>query len=536
MLSRRREPQLAPLLARRLSAEGNGAVLRTTLDASLQQRLEYLLMGWKSRLPERSSAAVLVIEHRNMAVRAYLGSPDLEDDKRFGHVDMVRAVRSPGSTLKPFLYAMALDEGMIHSASLLQDVPRRYGDYRPDNFSTGFSGPVAAGDALYRSLNLPAVQLLETYGPKRFVGDLRGAGLPLELPEAAAPSLAVILGGAGARLEQLTAAYSVFARKGSLAQPRLTPQSPLIERPLVSPGAAWIVRRVLSGQLQPGPDSGHLFVQRAPLAFKTGTSYGFRDAWAIGVGPRYLVGVWIGRPDGTPVAGQFGAAAAAPLLQQIHELLVNRDLQQGIAQPDDPPPFGVGEANVCWPGGQPLPAGDPNCRRILRAWTLDATTPPTLETMDQPLDGGLAQTLWLDKKGQRVDAACPGARESRLVLWPAALEPWLPPLESRAARLPPASKTCPPRAPTPASPLVIAGVREGENLRLPAGASVRDLRLKVSALGGAGQRWWFLDGKPLPRTQGHEELPIVLGRRGPYRLSVLDEGGLSASVRFQVIE
>ncbi len=123
------------------------------------------MLGWRARLPEHTSAAILVVEEETMAVRAYLGSVDINDAKRFGHVDMISALRSPGSTLKPFLYGMALDDGLIHSESLLQDVPRRYGDYRPGNFSMGFTGAVPASTALSSSLNLPAVQLLEAYGP-----------------------------------------------------------------------------------------------------------------------------------------------------------------------------------------------------------------------------------------------------------------------------------------------------------------------------------------------------------------------------------
>src|SRR5690606_4264723 len=200
LLAPRQEPSLAPLLARRLNLAGSPPLIRTTLDAHLQRRLEDLLLGWRARLPERTSAAILVVDSESMAVRAYLGSLDVGDERRFGHVDMIRAQRSPGSTLKPFLYGLALDVGLIHSESLLQDVPRRYGDYRPGNFAAGFSGPVSASEALATSLNLPAVQLLEAYGPKRFAGELRGAGVPLALPAAAEPNLALILGGAGSRL------------------------------------------------------------------------------------------------------------------------------------------------------------------------------------------------------------------------------------------------------------------------------------------------------------------------------------------------
>lgn len=535
LLAPRQEPRLAPLLARRLNTPDSPALIRTTLDASLQRRLEDLLLGWRARLPEHTSAAVLVVEAQSMAVRAYLGSVDIGDDKRFGHVDMIQSVRSPGSTLKPFLYGMTLDAGLIHSESLLQDVPRRYGDYRPGNFSAGFTGPVSASEALATSLNLPAVQLLEAYGPKRFAGELHGAGLPLQLPAGAQPNLALILGGAGVRLEQLLGAYAALGREGKAARIRLQPQQPLIEQRLLSPGAAWIVRRILAGQARPDRDPRAQLVQRPALAWKTGTSYGFRDAWAMGVGPRYLIGVWIGRPDGTPVPGQFGLASAAPLLLQVHDVLVNRDAQRGIAQPVATQPASVGVAAICWPGGQPLAADDPNCRRLRYAWTLDGTTPPTLQALDQPLGLGLTQTLWVNARGLQVAPHCEGATAQQVMLWPAPLEPWLPRRERRARRLPAADTTCPPLLPAAAAPLSIVGVRQGDQLRRPA-ASATPLRLRLSALGGSGQRWWFLDGSPLGSTQGADSLALALQERGQHQLSVLDESGLTARVEFQVLE
>lgn len=533
LLAPRREPRLAPLLARRLNGAGSPPLIRTTLDATLQRRLEDLLLGWRGRLPERTSAAILVVEHERMAVRAYLGSVDLDDERRFGHVDMVQALRSPGSTLKPFLYGMALDAGLIHSESLLQDVPRRYGDYRPGNFSSGFSGPVSASEALATSLNLPAVQLLEAFGPKRFAGELRNAGLPLSLPPLAEPNLALILGGAGTRLQDLVSGYSAFAREGRAARLRLQPQDPLLERRLLSPGAAWIVRRILAGQARPDRDPRARLVQRPQLAWKTGTSYGFRDAWAIGIGPRYLVGVWIGRPDGTPVPGQFGLASAAPLLLQVHDLLVNRDAQRGARIPDDPQPASVGVAAICWPLGQPLARDDANCRRQRFAWTLDGTTPPTLQAADQPLGLGLRQTVWLNAAGLRVDPTCAGARPHELVLWPAPLEPWLPRRERRSARLPASDPACPPSQPALAAPLSIVGVRPNDRLSQPAG-SADPLRLKLGALGGSGRHWWFLDGAPIGESAVDDSFNLELKEPGRHQLSVLDEAGQTARVEFQV--
>lgn len=533
LLAPRQEPALAPLLARRLNRADSPPLIRTTLDASLQRRLEDLLAGWRARLPERTSAAILVVESETMAVRAYLGSVDLNDERRFGHVDMISAWRSPGSTLKPFLYGMAMDDGLIHSESLLQDVPRRYGDYRPGNFSMGFSGPVAASSALSLSLNLPAVQLLEAYGPKRFAAQLRTAGVPVSLPALAEPNLALILGGGGSRLEDLVSGYSAFARDGMSASLRLQPDAPLVERRMLSPGAAWIVRRILSGQARPDRDPHAELVQRPQLAWKTGTSYGFRDAWSIGVGPRYLIGVWIGRPDGTPVPGQFGLASAAPLMLQVHDVLSNRDSQRGIRSPVPPMPASVGVAAICWPLGQPLARSDGNCRRQRFAWTLDGTTPPTLLAQDQPLGVGLLERVWVNEQGLRVDATCAGARSRDIALWPAPLEPWLTRAERRDARLPAIDPGCPPQVPASAPPLSIVGVRQGDQLRRPA-TSREALQLDLSALGGDGQRWWFLNGAPLGESAGQEVLKARFDAAGQYELSVLDASGQTARLTFQV--
>ena len=535
LLAPRLEPSLAPLLARRLNRPGSPPLIRTTIDVGLQRRLEDLLLGWRARLPDHTSAAIVVVETENMAVRAYLGSVDINDARRFGHVDMITAMRSPGSTLKPFLYGMAMDAGLIHSESLLQDVPRRYGDYRPGNFSQGFSGPVSASAALVTSLNLPAVQLLEAYGPKRFAADMRNGGVPLSLPALAEPNLALILGGAGSRLEDLVSGYSALAREGRSANLRLQPDDALRERRMLSPGAAWVIRRILSGQARPDRDPTAELVQRPQLAWKTGTSYGFRDALAIGVGPRYLIGVWIGRPDGTPVPGQFGLASAAPLMLQVHDVLSNRDSQRGIVAPVQAVPDSVGVSAICWPLGQPMNKSDPNCRRQRFAWTLDHTTPPTLLAADQPLGVGLRETIRVNPQGLRVGPPCADGQQREVALWPAPLEPWLPRVERREARMPAASTQCPPPPLNTLTPLSIVGVRDGDRLRRPA-ASQAVLHLALSALGGDGRRWWFINGAPIGDSAQPEIFNTTLEQPGRYELSVLDDSGQTARVEFSVVE
>ncbi len=532
-LAERQEPQMAPLLARRLYNENKTAVIETTIDVGLQRRLEDLLKSWQIKLPEYTSAAILIVDHQTMQVKAYIGSIDIQDEKRFGHVDMVTAIRSPGSTLKPFLYAMAMDEGLIHSESLLQDVPRRYGNYKPGNFSAGFIGPVSASEALAMSLNLPAVQLLEAYGPKRFYGELKGAGVKLLLPVMSEPNLAVILGGVGTNLENLVVAYSAFARKGKVAQLIFKPTDPLVERPLISAGSAWIIKRILAGQTQPDRDPRARLVQNNILAWKTGTSYGFRDAWAIGVGPRYLMGIWIGRPDGTPVPGQFGMASATPLLLQAHDLAMSHNTNKIQMLTESTQPSSVGVAAICWPSGQPLAITDTNCRKERFAWTLGGLTPPTLQAADQPLGIGISQTIWVNKKGLQVAADCPEATPKRIDLWPAPLEPWLISKERRTRRLPKVDTTCPPLTLSYSSPVFIVGVRQGDKLRLPA-SNKQPLALKLSSLGGAGQRWWFLNGVLIKESAPDEAFDKVFMHKGKQQLTLLDEIGQTATIEFSI--
>jgi len=525
-LAPRQMPQLAPLFSRMMLGKSRDDKIVTTLDAALQRQLEELAMNWKGRLPPRSSLAMIVVDHATMKVRGWVGSVDINDDSRFSHVDMVSAIRSPGSVLKPFVYGLAMDDGLLHPASLLQDVPRRTGDYRPGNFDSGFHGPISMSEALLRSLNLPAVQVLEAYGPKKFAGKLRNVGLPLILPAGAQPNLALILGGAGARLQDIVAAYSAFARHGNAARLRLLPGDPLVERPLMTPGAAWIIRRILANQAQPLPDSA--LPQVVPLAVKTGTSYGYRDAWAIGVNARYVIGIWTGRPDGTPVAGQFGYASAVPLLNQVNNLLLSHSVVDEARLPRDPRPASVGRGVICWPGGQALPDGDDNCRRRLATWLLDGSQPPTLLLPEQEGMRGIRFPLWLDSAGKRVAADCPQATQKTVDVWPLALEPWLPGTERRAERIPPSSTQCPPLSQDDPVPLILSGIQEGAVVKRLPGEPRVSLPLQVS--GSTGQRWWFLNGEPL-NAQGRT-YTLKLEQAGEYQLLVMDEAGQVATVHF----
>ncbi|WP_272567711.1 peptidoglycan glycosyltransferase PbpC [Providencia sp. PROV255] len=528
-LAPRKNPHSAPLLARRVTKDTQQSIIETTIDASLQRQLEDMVMNWKNQLPKQTSLGILVVDHTDMAVKAYIGSIDFQDDSRFGHVDMISAWRSPGSTLKPFLYALAMDDGLIHAESLLQDVPRRFNDYRPGNFDSGFNGPVSVSDALVRSLNLPVVQLLDVYGSKRFTAQLRNVGTELRFPLGSEPNLSLILGGTATRMEDLVSAYSAFARKGNVSPLRFKPADEIRDRVLMSPGAAWIVRRIMGGEARPVPEanlSGQL-----NLAWKTGTSYGYRDAWAIGVNPRYTIGVWVGRPDATPVAGQLGFATAIPIMNQINGMLLSKIYQSHEPLPKDVKPASVSQAVICWPGGTSLLKDDNNCRQRRLSWILDNTIPPTLMARDQESLLGLRQKIWVNDKGLQVAADCPNAQEKEVHLWPITVESWLPSSEKRENRLPKADLACPPMK-LEMPPLLISGIRDGEVLQRLPGKTSLDLRLVTQ--GGQGQKWWFLNGEQVNTTEQNGSILLTLDKSGNYQISVLDLSGQVTAMRFRV--
>ncbi len=305
-------PILAPHSAdRAMSSVKNKPVIAVMLDASLQQALETLAHDRALTLGPNISVAILAVDNATGEVLARVGSPDYFDDRRAGQVDMTRAVRSPGSTLKPFVYGLAFEDGFVHPESLIDDRPIRFGSYAPENFDMTFQGTVPVRKALQMSLNVPAVALLDRVGASRLSARLKQAGADLVLPKDEAPGLAMGLGGVGITLQDLVTLYSGLARLGN-ARPLLEIQSQQGEERegerLLDQVAAWQVGNVLLGT--PPPENG----VHNRIAFKTGTSYGYRDAWSIGFDGRMTVGVWVGRPDGAPVPGIAGRTAAAPIL------------------------------------------------------------------------------------------------------------------------------------------------------------------------------------------------------------------------------
>ena len=333
-VKRRDFPKLAPHLTEQLAAlEPGRSMQRLTLDAHLQARLERLVAQHVHMRGSRLSAALMVVENKTGHILARVGSAGYFDRQRFGAIDMTRAVRSPGSALKPIVYGLGFERGLAHPETLIDDRPVRFGTYSPKNFDETYHGALSVREALQKSLNVPAVKMLDAVGPGLMMGRLQRAGIVTQLPEEAEPSLAIALGGLGIRLEDMARLYVALARGGEpvMLSTRLTKAADILRnRSLSQPGrttellskaATFYITAILKDA--PPPDNA----RRGQIAYKTGTSYGYRDAWAAGYDGRHTIVVWIGRPDAAATPGLTGRTAAAPILFDAFQRISPRRAQ-----------------------------------------------------------------------------------------------------------------------------------------------------------------------------------------------------------------
>ncbi len=316
-------PFLAPHLTQRLYGASSEQRIESSLDARIQQQVEALAQAAQRNFgPEQQQTlALMVVENSSRLVLAHVGSGDYWKNR----LDLTHARRSPGSTLKPFIYGLAFEQGFLHPETEIFDGPDRFGTYGPSNFDGSFHGWISIREALQRSLNLPAVQVLERLGPQRLLS--RFAAVDIMVGDERNPGLSLALGGAASSLRDLVALYAALADQGRYRPLRFSPAEPEgPEKRLLSEVAAWYVDDILrTGE--------HLNEREAALRYKTGTSYGFRDAWALGYTRQYTVGVWVGRPDGGYGTWTTGAEAAVPILRQVVAVL-----QQGQTGPEPIPP------------------------------------------------------------------------------------------------------------------------------------------------------------------------------------------------------
>jgi penicillin-binding protein 1C len=515
---------LAPHFVQQIVAAEKGRdEIVTTLDLAKQQLIERRIVDYVQTNRGRGiqNAAALLIDTRTMDVLAQIGSADFFNAEIQGQVDGTRAPRSPGSTLKPFVYALALEQGLIHPLSILSDAPHSFGDYNPENFDREFVGPIRASDALARSRNLPAVELASQLRHPTLYEFLRGAGVKLPRSESLY-ELTLPLGGAEVTMEDLVRLYAALANNGELRPLRRTSRDPttLRGRSIIMPEAAFLTLEMLN---MPRPEVGRAYSdQAAPVFWKTGTSHGFRDAWSISVFNHYVLAIWIGNFDGRANGTFVGRIAAAPLLFQIIDSLHATWPEPN--QPHVPPPgANLKRVSFCVVSGD-LP--QPYCAQQVEGWFIPGISPIKLCDVHQ-------EVLVDAVSGLRVprDDGTRQLRREVYEFWPTELlsifrragvprklpPPFLPETDPELA----ARTGNPPRIIVPAAGAAYevlnsdSSRKQGIPLRARTDADVREV-------------YWFADKTFIGKSPATDILSWK-SAPGHYELTALDDHGRSGS-------
>ena len=347
-------PRVAPHFAYRMYRQYPGqAIIKTTLSRQLQETVAQLAYNYLQPLRHKNihNVSVLVVNNKTRAVEAYLGSADFLDQEHGGQVDGVRAIRSPGSTLKPFLYGVAFDRGLLTPKAVISDVPVDYAGYRPENYFGDYSGNITIEQALATSLNIPAVKVLDQVGVPAFVRKMKQAEFSQMKQAGHQLGLSLILGGCGVKLEELTALYASFANKGAYRPLRWQQADTTTgQKQLLSPASAFMVNQILTQLKRPDlPHNAQNSMRLPRIAWKTGTSYGRKDAWSIGYNKNYTVGVWVGNFTAEGVPELNGTDSATPLLFDIFNAIDYNSPQNWFQAPAQ-----LAYRSVCPVTGKPL--------------------------------------------------------------------------------------------------------------------------------------------------------------------------------------
>lgn len=516
-------PALAPHFVRDHVALTGAPEVRTTLDLDLQLLLEDRIRDHVARRQGDGieNATALLIDHQRMEVLALVGSRDFFDADIAGQVNGVRARRSPGSTLKPLLFGLALDNGLIHPMTLLEDAPRRYAAYTPENFDRGFMGPVFARDALIHSRNVPAVGLLAEFGVARFRDWLRDARVE-GLRTAEEYGLSLALGGSEITMLELAQLYAMLPAGGLWRDLTTVPRPQAGNEPqerLLSAEASYLVLDML--RAVPRPDAPSLApTRRAAIAWKTGTSFGFRDAWSVGVIGRYVLAVWVGNFDGRANPALIGREAAAPLFFAIADSL--RTSPRNDSGPA--PGLNLRQVEVCATTGD-LPGS--HCPRTVPSWFIPGVSPIKVSTVYRALPIDPATGL----------RSCdPGADTRQVVFefWPSNLRAVFRRAGIAIRRPPPWSPECgldrtsasgfPPRIRSPQRSLIYHALRSGEHSGVQFSATADD---------DARTLFWFVNDRFVGRAAPGKDY-LWTPEPGRFTVRVVDDLGRAAAVPITV--
>jgi len=517
-------PNLAPHFTHWIRSQTVRSQVHSTINLNLQRQVEKLLQDHLGEFDRGSisNGAIIVLDNESREVLAYVGSQDFHDRSISGQVDGVRALRSPGSTLKPFVYAMAIDRGLIGVNTLLEDVPLRYPDWSPENFDGKFRGIVSARDALISSLNIPAVRLAAKLEPDGLQPLLEQAGLSSFEPNRDY-GLSMVLGGCEVRLLELANAYASLASLGMHKPLRFDLNAPAVPaKRVLSAGATYLVSEILTDLTR--PELSEVWRETSSIgqfSWKTGTSYGRRDAWSVGYNRRYTVGIWAGNFDGHGAAEIVGSYAAAPLLFRVLNILPAKDTDEWLAQPNS-----VQTRRVCALSG--APAG-PNCTEHRTEFAL------AHEHAEAPCKVHVAYQVD-DETGHRLCSRCRKGRShhpENHILWPTNVTPWLQ--KAGIAVL------APPRH-NPKCHYSIAGDRPiihkplpGDHFVLRDGAPLehQQIAMLASTEGGTGQVYWFLNGV-LVSAVDSGQTAMLDPTTGIHELMAVDAEGRRTAIQINI--
>lgn len=510
-------PFAAPHLSNALLAQaGHGEVIRTTLDSGLQRLLEERVRSYVKRQSRIGivNASAMLVDARDLSVKALVGSADFFNGDIGGQVNGAFAKRSPGSALKPFLYALAMDQGLIHPQSVLKDAPAAFGPFSPENFDGSFVGPITAHDALIRSRNIPAVTLASRLSQPDLYDFLKLAGVS-RMASREHYGLALTLGGGEVTMEEMARLYAMLANRGVLHELRYRQEDPQDSgMRLLSEESSFMVRDILKDN--PRPDE--VMAQgaaRLPVAWKTGTSWGFRDAWSAGLFGPYVLVVWVGNFDGSSNPAFVGVQAAAPLFFEIVDGVQAQ--QPGLKEPAWRVPPNLVRVEVCTASGD-LPNAE--CPQKSSTWFIPGKSPIRLSTVHRRVLVNL-------RTGRQ---ACPGDPPEQLhgeiyEFWPSDLQRLFAQAGMPRRRPPPAGE-CAGAIGAAGAPPAITSPMTGATYTLRAARLGREsVPLSANADADVRSMYWFVGDSFVAATGPGATLQWTPPGGGSYQLRVVDDHG-----------
>ncbi|NLM96569.1 MAG: penicillin-binding protein 1C [Halanaerobiaceae bacterium] len=520
-------PLSAPHLAEALKKSVDKNIIKTTINKEIQDRATFMVKSYVERIRQLgiNNAALIITETSTGEVKAYVGSQDYYDNQYLGKIDGIQMRRSSGSTLKPFLYALAMDEGLIIPESRIKDIPISYGGYTPYNANHKFDGIVRADDALIRSLNAPAVNLLYQYGVGNFYDFLKNAGMTSLFRTAEEYGLSLILGGSEVSLWELSQLYRGLGNYGNFTEIYVLQDDiarEAEENRLISAGSSYLVLEILKEVERPGLEYyWREYQSSTPIAWKTGTSYGSRDAWAVGVSPDWTIAVWVGNFAGGEIKGMSGLSSAAPLLFAVFNQLEKNQYQFWFERPE----YDLKEITVSANTGYSLPEGYGNLKTAYASCSAKPLQPSPYERL-----------LYLNKdETMQVCSLCWDRNDLKIVpkvIYPPQVNKYLGSRRSMYI-VPPHNPECP--AAKEENPIEFVYPQQDSLIFLPRGldGEYQKITMEVAHSHQESALFWYIDDKYLGKTVNSHQMSITL-ENGRHRLFVIDGAGNSKEISFHL--